>query len=69
MNFHSCQKQIFNFSAVLKFATTQDEPKGAATKLYNSQPATAFHDQFFLTMSTIRQILTNPLLTEEASFI
>ena len=30
--------------------------------------ATAIHDQFFLTMSTIKQILTITLLTEEALF-
>ena len=34
----------------------------------NPQPATAIHGQFFLTKSTIRQIFTIPLLTEEALF-
>ena len=34
----------------------------------NSEPATAIHDQFFLYMSTIRQVSAIPLLTEEALF-
>ena len=57
-----------NLSAVLKFTATQNEPKRAETKSCNPQPATAIHDQFFFTMSTIRQVLTIPLLMEEALF-
>ena len=34
----------------------------------NPQPATAIHDQFFLTMFTIKQALAIPLLTKEALF-
>ena len=54
--------------AVLKFATTQNEPKRAERKKCNPQPATTIHDQFFLTVSIIRQVLTIPLLTEEPFF-
>ena len=32
MNFHSCENRYLNFSAVQKFTTTQDEPKGAESK-------------------------------------
>ena len=32
----------------------------------NPGPATAIHEQFFLTMSTTRQVLKISLLTEEA---
>ena len=43
----------------------QDKPKQSNA---NPEPAAAIHDQFFLTMSTIKQTLTIPLLTKEASF-
>ena len=66
--FIAVEKRFLNLSAVLKVATTQNEPKRAEKKLCNPQPATTIHDQFFLTMSTTRQILTIPLLTEEAFF-
>ena len=62
-------KKIFLItSAILKFATTQNEPKRAETKLCNPQPATMIHSQFFLNMSTTIQILTITLLTEETLF-
>ena len=32
MNFNSCEKRYLNFSDVLKFAKTQNEPKRAKTK-------------------------------------
>ena len=32
MNLYGCEKQILNLSAVLKFATTQNERKRAETK-------------------------------------
>ena len=69
MNFHSCEKQIFNhfISAVLKFVKTQNNPIRGKMKQCNPQPTT-IHDQFVLTMSTTRQILTILLLTEEALF-
>ena len=47
---------------------TQNEPKGAERNLCNPQPATAIHGQFFLTMSTIRQVLSILLVTGEALF-
>ena len=53
------KNRYLNFLSVLKFAATQDEPKGAKR---------ATQDQFFLTMPTIRQVLINPLLAEEALF-
>ena len=57
-----------NISALLKFATTQNKSKGAETNLCDPQPATAIHGQFFFTMFTASQLLTIPLLTEEALF-
>ena len=53
------KNRYLNFLAALSFAAIQDEPKGAKR---------ATHDQFFLAMSTIRQVLIKPLLTEEALF-
>ena len=66
--FIAVKNRYLNLSAVLKFEKTQNEPKQAKTKLCNPQLATTFHDQFFLTISTTTQILTIPLLTEEALF-
>ena len=43
----------------------QNEPKRSNA---NPDLATAVCDHFFLTMSTNRQVLTIPLLTEEAIF-
>ena len=43
----------------------QNEPKLSNA---NPEPATAIHDQYLLIMSTIRQVLTIPLLTEETLF-
>ena len=68
VNFHSCENRYLNLSAILKFATTQNEPKRPETKYCDPQPATAIHDQDFFTMSTIKLVLTFPLLTEEALF-
>ena len=62
------KNRYLNLLAVLKFAVTQSEPEQAEMKLYNPQPATMTHDRFFLTMSTFRQVLTVPLLMEEALF-
>ena len=53
---------------MLKFATTKNKPKRAETKYCDPQPGTAIHDQYFFTMSTVKQVLTFPLLTEEALF-
>ena len=60
------KNRYLKLSAVLKFATTQNEPKKAEMNYANSEPATAICNQFFLTMSTITQVLTIPLLTEVA---
>ena len=62
------KNRYLNFSALLKFTMTQNEPKGAERNLCNPQPATAIHGQFFLTMSTIRQVLSILLVTGEALF-
>ena len=43
----------------------QNEPKRINA---NPDPATTIYDKFFLTMSSIRQVLTISLLTEEALF-
>ena len=43
----------------------QSEPKRSNA---THKPATTIHDQFFVTMSTTKQILTIPLLTEDALF-
>ena len=62
MSFHSCEKEISKYlSAALKFAKTQNEPKGAETKQCHPQLATMSHDQFSLTMFPTKQILTIPL--------
>ena len=62
------KNRYLNLSAVLKFAATQNEPKRNETKRCNAnrESATAIHDQFILTIFTIWQVLTIPLLTEEA---
>ena len=52
--FIAAKNRYLNFLALLNFATTQNGPKGAETKEYNPQPTTVIHDQFSLTMSTIR---------------
>ena len=57
------KNRYLNLSAVLKFAATQNEPKRSNA---NRESAAATHDQFILTMFTIWQVLTIPLLTEEA---
>ena len=44
----------------------QNEPKRSYA---NPELATAIHEHFFLTMSTIRQVLTIPLLTKDALFV
>ena len=62
------KNRYLNFPALLKFTMTQNEPKGAERNLCNPQPATATHGQFFLTMSTIRQVLSILLVTGEALF-
>ena len=56
--FIDVQNRYLNLSAVIKFATTQDEPKRVETKSCNPETATVIHDQLFLTVSTIRKILT-----------
>ena len=66
--FIAAKNRCLNLSAVLKFAKTRNEPKQTETKKCNSPLAIMNHDQFFLTMSTIRQLLTIPLLMEEALF-
>ena len=43
----------------------QNEPKLSNA---NPEPATAIHDQYLLIMSTVRQVLRIPLLTEETLF-
>ena len=67
-SFIAVKNKYLTLSAVLQFATTQNEPKRAETMYCNPQPATTIHDQFFLTMSTIRLVLSFPLLTEETLF-
>ena len=52
----------------MKIRKAQNEPKRGETKKCNPQLATTIHDQFFLTMSTTRQILTISLLTEDTLF-
>ena len=54
--------------ALLKLAATQNEPKRAETKWCTPQQTITVQDQFVLTMSTIRQVLTIPLLLKEALF-
>ena len=66
--FIAVNNRHLNLLAALKFTKTQNEPKRAETKQCKSQPAAAIHDQFFLPMSTIRQVLTIFLLTEEVFF-
>ena len=53
MNFDSCKKQIFK-----SFSSTKMQPTTNKT----------IYDQFFLTTPPIWQVLTIPLLTEEALF-
>ena len=57
-----------NLLAVLNFGKTQNELKRAETKYYNPQPIRTIRDQIFLTMFTITQVLTIPLLAEEPLF-
>ena len=67
MNFHYCEKQIFKSfrcTKIRRLKMNQNVPK--RSNATHPQLATATHDQFFLTMSTTRQILTIPLLVEEA---
>ena len=66
--FIAVKNRYLNLLAVLKFATTQNEPKQAETKQCIPQPATTIDDQFFLTMSTIRQVFAILFLAEEALF-
>ena len=66
--FIAVKNRYLNLSALLKFAMTQNKPKRAETKQCNPQPATTILDRFFITLSTYRQILTIPFLTEEALF-
>ena len=68
MNFGAVKNRFLNLRAVLNFATTQNEPN-QAKKLGNPQPVTKIHNQFFLTISKTKQILTITLLTEEALLI
>ena len=55
--FIAAKNRYLNISAVLKFATTQNEPKRAETQL----TAATIHDRFCLTLSKIRQVLAIPL--------
>ena len=65
--FIAAKNRYLIFSAPIKIATTQKEPKrGNAT--HNQQQNCYFHDQIFLAMSTIRQVLMILLLMEEALF-
>ena len=66
--FIAVKNRYLNFLSLRNFATTQNEPKGVKMKQCNPQPATEIHDQFFLTMSTIKQALTILLLMEKALF-
>ena len=66
--FIAVKNRYSTFSVLLKFSTTQNAPRGAEANYCNPQPATAIHGQFFLTISIICQVLTIPLLTEEALF-
>ena len=50
------KNRYLNPSAVLKFATTQNEPNEPKQSNANPEPAIAIHDQFFLTLPTIRQV-------------
>ena len=67
--FIAVKNRYLNLLVVLKFLKTQNEPKRVEKKSCNQQVATTIDGQFFLTMSTTRQILTIPLLKEFFSFI
>ena len=59
-DFIAVKNRYLNLSAVLKFTKTQNEPKPAETK--------SVFNQYFLTTSTTRQILTIPFISKK-SFI
>ena len=68
MNFHSYEKQIFKSYGCTKIQNNLKWTKTSRKEVRNPQPSTAIHNHFFLTVSTIRQVLIIPLLTENALF-
>ena len=60
MNFYSCKKQMFKSFSFTKICNGSKSSKTSHEEVMQPTTSNKIYHQFFLTMSTIRQVFDNP---------